>query len=84
MALVETGLTRGRESLGDRILTSAKGKILAAGGYVGRAMFFNSCFMGHEMAEKIIHGEGLEPGRDGGDEGVIVGTQTGEQVEVNS
>ncbi len=54
----------------DPISTSATGKISTAGGYVGgeqrfgggRAMFFNSRFVGKEVAEKIIHDEGLGPG----------------------
>jgi hypothetical protein len=33
-----------------------------------------------EMAEEVVHGEGLELGGHRGDEGVVFGTQTSEKI----
>lgn len=43
-------------------------------------VLLDSHFVGKQMAEKIVHGEGLDPGGHGGDERVIFWTQTSKKI----
>jgi hypothetical protein len=66
---------------------STMSRISVMGGGVGNeqgigseAVLLNSSFMSKEVAEEVVHGERLKPGRDRGDKGVVFGTQTDKEV----
>jgi hypothetical protein len=61
--------------------------ITATGGDVGdeqvvghEAVLLDPHLVREEMAEEVVHGEGLELGGHRGDEGVVFGTQTSEKI----